>query len=877
MKDITMEKAYNFTDTEKSWYAVWMDHDLFKADNEMEAPPFSMVLPPPNVTGTLHMGHALTFTIPDIIARRKKMQGYNVLWLPGVDHAGIATQMVVERNLKETQGLSKEDLGREKFLELIYAWKDKSEKRIIEQINRLGLSLDWSRMTFTLSDEMKKVVTKVFVDLYKDGEIYQGTYMVNACPSCKTVLSDLEVEHKEVNGKLTYIRYPLKNKNDQYIVVATTRPETMLGDVAVAVNPEDERYTHLIGEELMLPLSGRVIPIIADEDVSKEFGTGGVKITPAHDPLDFKIALKHRLEKIMVIDKTGHMTENVPQPYVGLDRLECRKRVVQDLKALGLIEKEVDHIHNVGHCQRCETMVEPLISRQWFLKTAALSKPAIDVVEKDEITFIPEKWKKEYFKWMYNIQDWCISRQLWWGHRIPAYTCDQCHQLMVEEEAPTVCPNCGSTDITQDPDVLDTWFSSALWPFSTLGWKENSKDFQRYYPTSLMATGFDIIFFWVARMIMMGLRFGKDVPFREVLINGLIRDEKGQKMSKTKNNVIDPLDVIAEYGSDALRFTLAIQAVPGMDISLSLDRVKGYKGFANKIWNASRYTLMNLEDDDDLAIDFTKITDTDKWILHGLNTTVEKVNDFIDNYKINEAADALYHFIWHEYCDWYLEFSKNDIENPNTRKTLKYTLLTLLQLLHPFMPFITEEIYQKIKLEGKEFLLLTEFPSFKGELVFSREYNDIEVLKRVVMEARKTRTENKIDPHQRVNIYLKTESEKEGAVLERDVKYFDFLTKSAKTEIVRDFSSLRKGFKGVCLNWEILLPFEREEDLQDELNRLKKELEKTEGQIDSLEKKLSNEGFISKAPEAVVTNFKKNLQEHIDRRDKIRKTVHDLS
>jgi valyl-tRNA synthetase len=882
VNDTAMEKAYNSTDTEKNWYDTWKENDLFKADNEQkegQGEPFSMILPPPNVTGTLHMGHALTFTIPDIIFRRKKMQGYNALWLPGLDHAGIATQMVVEKNLKKEQGLSKEDVGREKFLEMVWEWKDKSENRIIQQVSKLGLALDWSRKKFTLNPEMTKVVSQVFVQLYNEGEIYQGTYMVNNCPSCKTVLSDLEVDHKELNGKLTYIKYPLKNpkgKENAFIVVATTRPETMLGDVAVAVNPDDERYKDFIGEELELPLTGRTIPVVADEDVSKEFGTGGVKITPAHDPVDFKIALKHGLDQIVVIDKLANMTDLVPEAYRGMDRFQCRKQVVKDLDALGLIQKEEDYSHNVGHCQRCETVVEPVISRQWFLKTGNISKPAIDAVENGDITFIPEKWKKVYFNWMYNIQDWCISRQLWWGHRIPAYYCDDCNHVMVAEENPGTCDKCGCDNLQQDPDVLDTWFSSGLWPFTTLGWQDKSKDFDMFYPTSLMATGFDIIFFWVARMVMMGMHFGKAIPFREVLINGLIRDDKGRKMSKTKNNVIDPLDVIADYGSDALRFTLAVQAVPGMDISLSLSRVKGYKGFANKMWNASRYVIMNLKGDEDYDIDTGNITDTDKWLLHGLNLTVEKVNELMDNYKVNEAADVLYHFFWHEYCDWYLEFSKNDSDNLDTRKTLKYSLYTLMRLLHPFMPFITEEIFQKIKIE-KDFLLQEPYPQFSSERVFTKEFLGIEAIKKVVMETRKTRTENRIDPNHKISIYLKSESDKEKEMMNRNLKYYDFLTKSEKTEIVTDFVDIPKGFRGVCLNWEILLPFDSDEALLNEIVRLKKELEKSDKQITGLENKLSNEGFVSKAPEHVVANFKKNLQEHIDKRDKIRKTIDDLS
>ncbi len=871
-----MEKSYSHKEIEKNWYKIWVENDLFKADNKSKTTPFSMVLPPPNITGSLHMGHALTFTIPDIINRRKMMQDFNTLWLPGVDHAGIATQMVVEKHLKKEKGLAKEDLGREKFIQFVWNWKKKSEKQIIKQIDKLGLSLDWTRMKFTLDDDMKKTVIRVFVQLYKEGKIYQGTYMVNRCPSCKTVLSDLEVDHREIHGKLTYIKYPLKGKKDDFVVVATTRPETMLGDTAVAVNPEDERYKNIIGQELILPLTNRVIKIIADKRVDKEFGTGAVKITPAHDPNDYDIALKHNLKSVRVIDHNARMTGPIKKKFIGLDRFECREKIINDLKKLGLIEKEEDYVHNVGHCHRCETMVEPDISKQWFLKTSEIAKPAIEVVEKNNVVFIPNKWEKVFFNWMYNIKDWCISRQLWWGHRIPAYYCLECGQIMVEEERPPKCSNCNSTEIFQDVDVLDTWFSSALWPFSTLGWNVNSGDFKTYYPTSIMATGFDIIFFWVARMIMMGVHFTGEVPFREVLINGLIRDEKGQKMSKTKNNAVDPLDVIDKFGSDALRFTLAIQAVPGMDISFSMNRIKGYKAFANKIWNASRYVIMNLKGDENFNVDFKKISDTDKWILNFLNNIIEKVNDLMDNYRINEAADQIYHFFWHEYCDWYLEFAKNDIDNIDTRKVLKFTLFRLLQLLHPFMPFITEEIYQKIKI-NEDFLIQTKFPSFNSEMFFIDEYKDIELLKKIIMETRKTRTENRIDPNKKIDIYLKSESEKEREIVSNLLRYFNFLTKSISTEIKNDFSNLPKGFRGVCLNWEILLPFSNNSDRVKELKRLKKEVDKAENQIKKLGEKLSNKEFVTKAPELIVIDFKKNLQVLIDKREKIQKTISDLS
>jgi valyl-tRNA synthetase len=723
---------------------------------------------------------------------------------------------------------------------------------------------------------MQQVVKKVFVKLYQEGMIYQGTYMVNRCPSCKTVLSDLEVEHKEVHGRLTYIRYPLRRDPKRWVVVATTRPETMLGDVAVAVHPKDARYKKLIGQEVLLPLTDRAIPLVADADVDREFGTGAVKITPAHDPADFKIALKHHLEKIVVIDELARMTGPIPEKYIGLDRFVCRQEVLNDLRTLGLIEKEEEYTHNVGHCLRCETVVEPNISRQWFLKTAELAKPAIRVVVENQIVFIPDKWKKVYFNWMENIQDWCISRQLWWGHRIPAYYCQDCQEIVVAEEAPGRCPHCSGSRLVQDGDVLDTWFSSALWPFITLGWQNDSPDFKTFYPTSIMATAFDIIFFWVARMIMMGIHFGGAVPFREVLINGLIRDDKGQKMSKTKNNAVDPLDIIQEYGADALRFTLAIQAAPGMDISLSINRIKGYKAFANKIWNASRYVIMNLRGDEDLQVDVRKISDADKWILQMLNDTVEKVNMFFDDYHMYEAADLIYHFIWDEYCDWYLEFSKSDLDSPHTRSVLKLTLFRILQLLHPFMPFISEEIYQKIKTE-KDFLLQTEFPAFSKNFVFPETFAAIEVLKKVVAETRKTRTENRIEPNKKIPIYLKCESPAEKKQMLKHLKYFNFLSRSLQTEIVDDLSVLAKGFRGVSQNWEILLPFANDQDRLRELQRLHGEHDKLSRQISQMESKLSGSGFIDKAPAEIILNFKKSLQEYIEKKAKIGKTIDDLS
>lgn len=874
MKNNSMEKVYNHLDTEENWYDKWVESGLFRGDEKSDKTSFSMILPPANVTGSLHMGHALAFSIPDIINRRKIMQGYNCLWLPGVDHAGIATQMVVERELKREQNKSKEDLGREKFLDLVWDWKEKSEKRICEQLKKLGLSLDWSRMKFTLSPEMQEVVTKVFVQLYKEGKIYPGDYMVNRCPSCKTVLSDLEVTHKELSGTLSYIKYPVVGSDD-FVTIATTRVETLLGDVAVAVHPDDEKYKKYIGKELILPLCDRKIPLIADEMVDKDFGTGAVKITPAHDFNDYETSQRHNLPIMEVIDKEAKICGNVPSKYLGLSREECREILSQDLKEADYLIKVEDYTHNVGHCQRCESVVEPNFSKQWFLKTKEMAKEAIDKVEDNSIDFIPDNWKKVYFNWMNNIQDWCISRQLWWGHRIPAWYCQECKAITVENTDVKACSSCGSQNIKQDEDVLDTWFSSALWPFSTLGWANESQDFKIWYPTSIMATGFDIIFFWVARMIMMGLHFTQDIPFRDILINGLIRDEKGQKMSKTKNNVVDPLDIIKDYGADALRFTLAVQAVPGMDISLSLNRIKGYRAFANKIWNASRYVIMNLKGDEEENIDFETITSCDKWILASLNNLVEELNELMDKYKINEAADRLYHFFWHQYCDWYLEFSKVDRDNKGSRTVLKYTLLNLIKLLHPFMPYITEEIYQKIKTKDN-FLLENIFPEGNGKFHFAQDYQLLEFLKNLVSETRKIKSENKIDPSKKINVILR-KNQGSPYELKEIIKYYNLMTRSQETLIINEGQELDKGFKGVVSGWEIVIPFDSEEDRIFELNRLKKEEEKNLKFIESIEVKLSNKKFVENAPEKVVVSFRCSLSEAKEKADKLKKTIEDLS
>ncbi len=868
-----MEKSYNPKEIEGKWYKFWKEKGYFTAKVDSPKPRFSMVIPPPNVTGTLHMGHAFVFTLYDIVARWKRMQGYETLWLPGTDHAGIATQMVVERELAK-EGLTRHQLGREKFLERVWEWTRRSQKIIEEQLMKMGASVDWTRNRFTLSPELSRAVIKAFVELYKQGLIYRDFYLVNWCPRCHTALSDLEVEHKEVKGKLYYIKYPFKDKTLGHITVATTRPETMLGDTAVAVHPEDERYSHLVGKTIVLPIVGREIPVIADEAVDPEFGTGAVKVTPAHDPDDFKISKRHNLPAVVVIDDWGKMTADAGQEFEGLDRYEARKKVVEKLQELGLIEKIEDYTHAVGHCQRCGTVIEPHLSWQWFVRVKPLAEPAIKVVEEGKVRFIPENWKKLYFEWMYNIHDWCISRQLWWGHRIPAWFCDDCGKITVEETPPEKCAHCGSTRIHQDEDVLDTWFSSALWPFSTLGWPDETEDLKRFYPTDLLITGFDIIFFWVARMIMMGLRFMGDVPFYEVFINGLIRDEKGQKMSKTKGNVIDPLDMIEKYGADALRFTLAVQAVPGMDISLSEARMAGYRAFANKIWNAARFVLMNYSGEK-VEIDREKLNFFDRWILSRLNRIAILTNRSLSEYKFYEAAERLYHFIWHEFCDWYIELSKPDLNrgNSNTEAVLITVLESTMRLLHPFMPFITEEIWQKLPHEG-ESIVIAPYPEGDESWLDERIEEQMQHFMDLVSEIRKIRSENKIDPKKKIKVLIKpTELED---FFRQSVEYIAFLTRAESIDFVKEIPEDLPAFRAVSSRAEIAVPLEGLVDVERERERIEKDISRIKEEMQKLEKRLNLPGFREKAPKEVVEKTErayKELQEKLSRLEAFRKML----
>ncbi len=852
-----LDKAYDPKPVEARWSKFWLDEKLFVADVHSPKPKFSMVLPPPNVTGVLHMGHALCFTLPDIIVRWKKMQGYNTMWLPGTDHASIAVHNVIEQQLAE-KGLSREKVGREEFLRIAWDWKNKCGGLITEQLKRLGCALDWSRERFTMDEGFSRAVKYVFVQLYREGLIYRDYYLVNRCPRCQTVLSDIEIEHKEVQGKLWYIKYPIPGTDDG-VVVATTRPETMLGDTAVAVHPEDERYLKYHGQKVLLPLQNRLIPIITDERVEKDFGTGAVKVTPAHDPVDFELGRKHNLEQIIVIDGSGRMTEAAGPEFQGLDRFVCRQKVVEKLQELGLLVKVENYTHAVGHCYRCKTVIEPHLSWQWFVKIEPLAREAIRVVEEKKIVFIPENWTKTYFDWMYRIHDWCISRQLWWGHRIPAYYCQNCQHIMVEMEEPAACEKCGGS-LVQDEDVLDTWFSSALWPFATMGWPEQTEDLKVFYPTDLLATGFDIIFFWVARMIMMGMKFMKDVPFRHVFINGLVRDMKKRKMSKSEGNIIDPLEMIEKYGTDALRFTLSSLAVPGMDIALSEERMAGYRAFANKIWNASRFVLMNLSEEP-FEPDPAQLTLPNRWIRSRLLQVTRQLNSALEQYKFYEASEIIYHFIWHEFCDWYIEFIKPELRagNKHTMAVMEDTLEKILRLLHPFMPYITEEIWHHLPGTGRS-LLESSWPEFPDSWLDEEAENTMKFLQEIISEVRSIRAENKIPVREQVNLWVeggetsrKVAGPYEAAI--RQLAGVDWI------EYVEELPADRKLLKGVAGMTKIGLLVAAPVNLEQEKERLEKELRKVREDIAKLEVRLNNPDFLAKAPAAVIEDHQKRLAE----------------
>lgn len=866
-----LPKVYDPQPVEEKWAKFWVEEGIYTADVNSPKPKFSMVLPPPNVTGSLHMGHALCFTLPDIIARWKRMQGFNVMWLPGTDHASIAVHNVIEQSLAE-KGLSREKLGREEFLRVAWQWKEKYGGIITHQLKRLGASLDWTRERFTMDPGFSLAVRKVFVDLYKEGLIYRDYYLVNRCPRCQTVLSDIEIEHREVAGQLYYIRYPLADGQGE-IVVATTRPETMLGDTAVAVHPEDPRYRHLHGRVAILPLVGRRLPIITDERVERDFGTGAVKVTPAHDPIDFELGRRHGLEQVQVIDGSGRMTDAAGPEFKGLDRFACRQKVIEKLREQGYLVKVEDYRHNVGHCYRCQTIIEPYLSWQWFVRMKPLAEPAIKVVEEGQIIFIPSNWAKTYFDWMYRIHDWCISRQLWWGHRIPAWYCQDCGEINVSLEEPQKCQRCQSASLRQDEDILDTWFSSALWPFVTLGWPEETPDLKVFYPTDLMATGFDIIFFWVARMIMMGLKFTGKIPFRHVFINGLVRDMYRRKMSKSQGNIIDPLEMIQKYGTDALRFTLASLAVPGMDISLSEERMAGYKAFANKIWNASRLVLMNIEGQD-LTFREEELSLADRWIRSRLKRIIMEINEALDQYKFYEAAEKIYHFVWHEFCDWYLELVKPLLRQgrSTTRAVLATSLNCLLRLLHPFMPFITEEIYHYLPGAGKT-ISLEPFPRAEDFPLDEEAEKQIGLLQEVVTEIRTIRSEHRLPPSLKILAWIKPADNLTRERLTELRGSIEFLAGLSRLEIKETFDPGVPCLRGAGATWEVAIPAAEIVDLEAEKKRLRKEIEDLEEEIGKLKSRLLNPHFLERAPAEVVEETKANLAQLESKRNKLLKSL----
>ena len=851
-----LPKVYEPQQVESRIYQMWEDHDCFKGVEDSKKKPFSIVMPPPNVTGQLHMGHALDCTLQDILTRFKRMQGYAALWVPGTDHAGIATQIKVEEELRVKEGKTRYDLGREKFLERVWKWKEEYGNRIVQQQKKMGVSCDWSRVRFTMDEGCSKAVRETFCELYDKGLIYKGSRIINWCPHCVTALSDAEVEYVDKPGHLWYIRYPLADGSGD-IVVATTRPETMMGDTGVAVNPNDENFKHLIGKKCILPIMNREIPIVGDEYCEIGFGTGAVKMTPAHDPNDFEVGLRHNLEVIRVIADDGHINEN-GGPYNGMDRYECRKAIVKDLEEQGYLVKVEPYNHNVGTCYRCHNDVEPLISAQWFVKMEPLAKEALRVVNEGEVKFVPERFSKTYTNWMENCHDWCISRQLWWGHQIPAWTCDDCGHINVKREDPTVCEKCGSTHLTREEDVLDTWFSSALWPFSTLGWPEQTADLNYWYPTSVMVTGYDIIFFWVARMIFSGCEQMKKIPFHTVLIHGLVRDDKGRKMSKSLGNGIDPLEMAEKYGADALRFNLITGNSPGNDTRFYTEKCEAMRNFANKIWNASRFVMMNLSIDHYELPAADKLEREDKWVLSKLNRLVKEVTENLDSFEIGVASAKVYDFIWDTYCDWYIELTKTRLNGTDedakltAQNVLCYVLVTLLKLLHPFMPFITEEIYQALpKCDGAEDILMTaQWPEYTEALSFPAEESAMEAVMDLIRAIRARRAEMNVPPSKKAELMIVTD---QAEPYQQGLHFIQRLAYASNVTFPETAPADVTGLVSVVTHdATAYLPLSELVDLTAERERIAKELEKAKNGLRITEGKLANEKFVAHAPENVV-------------------------
>lgn len=862
MQKEILQKGYEPKEVEAQWYGYWQENDLFRAETKVDKRPFCIVIPPPNVTGSLHMGHALNNTLQDILCRYKRMKGFNVLWQPGTDHAGIATQNVVEKDLA-SKGTDRHQIGREKFIEMVWEWREKYGGVIINQLKRLGCSCDWSRERFTMDEGLSQAVKEVFVRLYEENLIYRGDYITNWCPRCHTALADLEVEHEEIDSFLYYIRYVFE-KGPGHLTVATTRPETILGDTAVAVNPEDERYLDLTGTRVLLPLLNRPIPVIFDKYVDREFGTGALKITPAHDPNDFEIGNIHGLERIKVIDEEGKMNE-LAGPYKGMDRFECREKILVDLKELGLLEKTEPYHHGVGHCYRCRNMIEPLLSKQWFVKVGPLAEKALTAVKEGRTKIVPAHWENVYFEWMNNIKDWCISRQIWWGHRIPAWYCQECGEVTVAKEGPKACHSCKSENLEQETDVLDTWFSSALWPFSTLGWPETTEELKIFYPTSVLVTGFDILFFWVARMMMMGLHFLGDVPFKDVYIHALVRDAEGKKMSKSKGNIIDPLDIIDRFGTDAFRFTLAALAAQGRDVKLSEERITGYRHFVNKIWNSARFVLMNFDEEPGMGRAGIVHTLPDRWILTRLGQVSEEMSKAFEEYRFNDAASLCYQFVWHEFCDWYLEMAKPGLYGEDedlkrsTQSVLQECLGAVLRLVHPFMPFVTEEIWQKLSSNG-ESIMVAKFPEASDFLSDREASKEMEEIMDVITAIRNIRGEMNIPPSKKINIVIEMSDQKASKALRNNIVHVQNLAKVDSVQIEPKVSKPEASATAVVGENQIHVLLKGLMDFEEERTRLRKEIKKIEKDIDMSEKKLSKKDFMEKAPREIVEKVRSQVE-----------------
>ncbi len=875
MKELA--KTYDPTSIEERTYTKWMGRKYFHAEVDRSKKPFTIVIPPPNVTGKLHMGHALDETLQDILIRYKRMQGYNALWIPGTDHASISTEVKVTNQLKE-EGIDKKELGREGFLKRAWQWKEEYGGAIINQLKKLGSSCDWDRERFTMDEGCSEAVLEVFVRLYEKGYIYKGSRIINWCPVCQTSISDAEVEHEEQAGHFWYINYPIADGSG-YIKIATTRPETMLGDTAVAVNPEDERYIHLIGKTLKLPLTDREIPVIADPYVDKEFGTGCVKITPAHDPNDFEVGRRHHLPEINIMNDDA--TISYPGKYQGMDRYEARKAIVKDLEEQGLLVKVEEHAHNVGTHDRCKTTVEPMIKQQWFVKMEELAKPAIEAVKNGELTFVPERFDKIYLHWLENIRDWCISRQLWWGHRIPAYYCDSCGEIVVAKEAPSICPKCGHTHLSQDEDTLDTWFSSALWPFSTLGWPKQTEDLDYFYPTDVLVTGYDIIFFWVIRMVFSGYEQTGKSPFHHVLIHGLVRDAQGRKMSKSLGNGIDPLEIIGEYGADALRLTLVTGNAPGNDMRFSMERVKASRNFANKVWNASRFIMMNLGEDEVLEADLSSLTAADKWILSKVNRLAGEVTANMDSFELGIAVQKIYDFIWDEFCDWYIEMVKPRLWNREDKSretalwTLKTVLIHALKMLHPYMPFITEEIF--CNLSGEESIMISSWPEYTKAWDFAADEQAIETIKEAVRGIRNVRADMNVPNSKKATVCVVSENPKVREIFSQGRSFFAALGFASEVLIQPDKTGIAENAVSTMIpEAAIYMPLAELLDIGKEKERLKKEEARLTKELARVNGMLKNERFVSKAPAAKIEEEKGKLEKYTQMMDQVRERLAQL-